>query len=399
MKIIGLSRVLSEIRLSGVGLGDRDGRALCKALVSTSGRAVSKLDLSNNFLGDSSSKSFAKLVLKYERLMYINLTWNRFSKSGTDVLQKAVARRHTEEEEEKQRQQRFMLELNDPVVTAAGGPEKSLPTTAASKSRLKRAPSSDFKARASAVFSDALEVKIEIESPHGPRDGMYDFDRLNNKTLTQVIEYLDHLRLQTKWDDLPEDEERKVDRDCKVLLDVRADGPDVHVKSPSKSLKRKSPQKGQGPLTNTSEEALLLDQQAYLDLKAQLADHESEGMQTEDRLAIMRMYLKGKRLRVLQVWELLLPFLGTNTLYAAKRFLNSRLSGQAEVEKVEALQEVFEKPRHEVFIPEDSRLPANSSRRRRAKTPSENYLDPAAIFLPKVDDPDKLMGNIRFVFL
>ena len=56
---------------------------------------------------------------------------------------------------------------------------------------------------------------------------------------------------------------------------------------------------------------------------------------------------------------------------------------------------MYEKPRHEIFIPDDARLANNSSRRRRAQTPSETYLDPASIFRPKPVDSDKLMGNVR----
>ena len=55
--------------------------------------------------------------------------------------------------------------------------------------------------------------------------------------------------------------------------------------------------------------------------------------------------------RVLQVWEQMLPFQGSSNLYAATRFLHSRLCSQADIEKVEALQNVYTKPRSEIFIP------------------------------------------------
>jgi len=67
---------------------------------------------------------------------------------------------------------------------------------------------------------------------------MYEFQRLNHKTLTQTVEYLDTLRCKTKWDDL-QDEERKIDLPIVVLVDLRADGTDVHV-SPKKGSKSAS---------------------------------------------------------------------------------------------------------------------------------------------------------------
>jgi hypothetical protein len=55
--------------------------------------------------------------------------------------------------------------------------------------------------------------------------------------------------------------------------------------------------------------------------------------------------------RVLQVWEQILPFQGSSNHYAPTRFLHSRLCRQAEIDKVEALQNVYTKPQSEIFIP------------------------------------------------
>lgn len=57
-------------------------------------------------------------------------------------------------------------------------------------------------------------------------------------------------------------------------------------------------------------------------------------------------------------------------------------------------QAVYEKPRHDIFIPDDARLAPNSSRRRRAQTPSEAYLDPASMFRPAPVGSDRLMANV-----
>jgi hypothetical protein len=131
------------------------------------------------------------------------------------------------------------------------------------------------------------------------------------------------------------------------------------------------------------------EEEAYLELKALLADEESDGgLALGDRLTILRMHLKGKKLRVLQVWEQMLPFLGSSNLYAATRFLHSRLGSQAEIEKVQALQNVWEKPRDQIFIPIDSRLSAKSATRRRTRTPVNTYLDPASPF--RKGSPDNL---------
>jgi len=90
-----ISRVslLSELRISGVGLGDRDARAICDALVASRGTAISKLDFSNNFLGDRSSRGFRGVIRRCERLTYLNLTWNRFSTDGGAKILKAVVQR------------------------------------------------------------------------------------------------------------------------------------------------------------------------------------------------------------------------------------------------------------------------------------------------------------------
>jgi hypothetical protein len=95
VKVLKISRVslLSELRISGVGLGDRDARAICDALVASRGTAISKLDFSNNFLGDRSSRGFRGVIRRCERLTYLNLTWNRFSTDGGAKILKAVVQR------------------------------------------------------------------------------------------------------------------------------------------------------------------------------------------------------------------------------------------------------------------------------------------------------------------
>ena len=93
VKVLKISRVLSELRLSGVGLGDRDARAICDALVASRGTAISKLDFSNNFLGDRSSRGLKGVICKCDRLTYLNLTWNRFSTDGGAKILKAVVQR------------------------------------------------------------------------------------------------------------------------------------------------------------------------------------------------------------------------------------------------------------------------------------------------------------------
>ena len=90
----------------------------------------------------------------------------------------------------------------------------------------------------SSAFDNILAANSQDDDPFGPRDGMYEFQRLNQKTLTQTVEYLDTLRSKTKWDDM-EDEERKIDLPIVVLVDLRADGTDVHV-SPKKCSKSAS---------------------------------------------------------------------------------------------------------------------------------------------------------------
>ena len=93
LKVLNLSRVLSELRLSGVGLGDRDARALCDLLIASKGNSMSKIDFSNNFLGDRSGRALRGVVLKCERLSYLNLTWNHFSPAGAAKILNAVEQR------------------------------------------------------------------------------------------------------------------------------------------------------------------------------------------------------------------------------------------------------------------------------------------------------------------
>ena len=71
VKVLKISRVLSELRLSG----------------------ISKLDFSNNFLGDRSSRGLKGVICKCDRLTYLNLTWNRFSTDGGAKILKAVVQR------------------------------------------------------------------------------------------------------------------------------------------------------------------------------------------------------------------------------------------------------------------------------------------------------------------
>lgn len=424
IKMINVSRVLSDLRLSGVGLGDRDARALCDALVATCGRVMTKIDWSDNNVGDRSAKSISRVILKYERLMYFNLTWNNFSSTGTATLHKAVAQREATEAEEKERQRRMQMMLDSRTVgTSDTQPSSRGLSTANNKAKpaiaLER--STSRASRTSSSFDDVLAVNIEDDGPFGPRDGMYEFDRLNNKTLTQTVEYLETLRSRTKWDELTEEdkEDRKVEHKLIVLVDMRADGTDVHV-SPKRKSPKKSPKKppsksaplgapsaggnldikrtGSGAAcasvnatlnASLSEADMLIDQNEYLELKALLTDEESDGgLELSDRLTILRMHLKGKKLRVLQVWEQKLPFMGSSNMFAATRFLHSRLGSQAEVEKVQALQNVWGKPRDQIFIPIDSRLSAKSATRRRTRTPVNTYLDPALPF--RKVSPDNL---------
>ena len=135
--------------------------------------------------------------------------------------------------------------------------------------------------------------------------------------------------------------------------------------------------------------------------------------------------------RVLQVWEQMLPFQGSSNLYAATRFLQSRLCSQADIDKVTALQNVYTKPRSEIFIPSgkgckegicvcnpksgalirfrctqisaaDTRLSVHSAQRRRSRTPIQAYVDMDSHESPSTKqgkgfDSDILMATIRSV--
>jgi hypothetical protein len=151
-----------------------------------------------------------------------------------------------EEEEKRKRRQEMMMNLNFSGKT---------PGTAGSKSR--RARESDAEVNESqtpervtrtgsghtggrvgsgesSVFNDILAVNSQDDDPFGPHEGMYDLQRLSDKTLTQAVEYLDTLRTKTKWDNLEGEEDRKIEHKIVVLVDLSADGTDVHV-SPKKT--------------------------------------------------------------------------------------------------------------------------------------------------------------------
>jgi hypothetical protein len=119
VRIVGCSRVLTELRLCGVGLGDGDARALCSSLVATSARAMTKIDFSDNQLTDRSAKPLATVILKYERLLYLNLTGNWFTIRASEKLLKTVQQRERKEREEKERKRQIAAESLLPEPTAA----------------------------------------------------------------------------------------------------------------------------------------------------------------------------------------------------------------------------------------------------------------------------------------
>ena len=402
IKIINVAQILSTLRLAEVGLGDHDARALCDALVATKRRPLRQLDLSSNRLCDLSSKKLARLVLKYDGLSYLNLTWNLFGPAGTGVVLKAVRTRERLEAEERARKAREAAE-ND----AASAALFATPKISRRMSRFPRGDdvgASESEGIASRGHSRqdmkmpsraSLAVELPTYGPFGPREGMYDFDRLLDKTDLQTVEYLDHIRTTTRWDGaVPSPSDPQIsDKKIIVLFDTRvetlssAKTTQSHTKckcllpsSPTKfdragsSTSKTKPSLLTGPTnvaekyvasTNASLSAVekLIDQNEYLDLKALLEEETSDGLQLIDRLALLRMKLKGKALRVLQVWEQLLPFQGSNTLYSATQFLNSRLNSQAEIDKVQALQNMYNKPKDQ----HDSK-----------SIPSETYSNPAA---------------------
>ena len=402
IKIINVAQILSTLRLAEVGLGDHDARALCDALVATKRRPLRQLGLSSNRLCDLSSKKLARLVLKYDGLSYLNLTWNLFGPAGTGVVLKAVRTRERLEAEERARKAREAAE-NDAASAA-------LFVTPKISRRMSRFPrGDDVRASESEGIASrghsrqnmrmpsraSLAVELPTDAPFGPREGIYDFDRLLDKTDLQTVEYLDHIRTTTRWDGAvpsPSDPQSS-DKKIIVLFDTRVETlssartTQSHTKfksllpsSPTKfdragsSTSKTKPSLVTGPTnvaekyvasTNASLSAVekLIDQNEYLDLKALLEEETSDGLQLIDRLALLRMKLKGKALRVLQVWEQLLPFQGSNTLYSATQFLNSRLNSQAEIDKVQALQNMYNKPKDQ----HDSK-----------SIPSEKYSNPAA---------------------
>ena len=207
IKIINVAQILSTLRLAEVGLGDHDARALCDALVATKRRPLRQLDLSSNRLCDLSSKKLARLVLKYDGLSYLNLTWNLFGPAGTGVVLKAVRTRERLEAEERARKAREAAE-ND----AASAALFATPKISRRMSRFPRGDdvgASESEGIASRGHSRqdmrmpsraSLAVELPTYGPFGPREGMYDFDRLLDKTDLQTVEYLDHIRTTTRWD-------------------------------------------------------------------------------------------------------------------------------------------------------------------------------------------------------
>ena len=119
VRIVGCSRVLTELRLCGVGLGDGDARALCSCLVATSARAMTKIDFSDNQLTDRSAKPLSTVILKYERLLYLNLTGNWFTIRASEKLLKTVQQRERKEREEKERKRQIAAESLLPEPTPA----------------------------------------------------------------------------------------------------------------------------------------------------------------------------------------------------------------------------------------------------------------------------------------
>ena len=135
---------------------------------------------------------------------------------------------------------------------------------------------------------------------------MYNFDRLNDKTLTQTVEYLEDLRTKTKWDGVELDEERKTERRLVVLVDVRADGTDVHV-----SPKKNKPAPAEAPMAHAlcsasaslnasqndslnasmAEADILIDDHEYLELKALLIDLQAEVNYSSDFVYAYTSYL------------------------------------------------------------------------------------------------------------
>jgi hypothetical protein len=103
-------------------------------------------------------------------------------------------------------------------------PQKRVTSTHSCRTGIGRVGSGE-----SSVFDDILAVNPQDDDPFGPREGMYDLQRLSDKNLTQAVEYLDTLRTKTKWDNLEGEEDRKIEQRIVVLVDLRADGTDVHV--------------------------------------------------------------------------------------------------------------------------------------------------------------------------
>jgi len=72
-----------------------------------------------------------------------------------------------------------------PAVTAAKNSKNA---------KIKRVPSGAYKQSAANAFQDVLTVNTADaahEGGFGSRDGMYEFNRLSGKTITQTVEYLE----------------------------------------------------------------------------------------------------------------------------------------------------------------------------------------------------------------
>ena len=115
-------------------------------------------------------------------------------------------------------------------------PQKRVTSTHSCRTGIGRVGSGE-----SSVFDDILAVNPQDDDPFGPREGMYDLQRLSDKNLTQAVEYLDTLRTKTKWDNLEGEEDRKIEQKIVVLVDLRADGTYVHVSQKRQALKVQAP--------------------------------------------------------------------------------------------------------------------------------------------------------------
>jgi len=98
---------------------------------------------------------------------------------------------------EKLHQQQLMMELEN-LKPKSGTSGSHTPAVTAAKNsknaKIKCVPSGAYKQSAANAFEDVLAVNTADaahEGSFGPRDGMYEFNRLNEKTITQTVEYLE----------------------------------------------------------------------------------------------------------------------------------------------------------------------------------------------------------------